>query len=152
MCISVFCAKIAKKAVAHQAYIFGKNGGKSVKVQESAEDYLESILILKEKKGLVRSIDVVHHMGYSKPSVSRAMSLLRENGYVEMDKEGFLTLTEAGMTIASRIYERHRLLTQWLSELGVSPEVAAEDACRIEHVISEESFAAIKDHLKQTSV
>ena len=112
-----------------------------MKVQESAEDYLESILILKEKKGLVRSIDVVHHMGYSKPS------LLRENGYVEMDKEGFLTLTEAGMTIASRIYERHRLLTQWLSELGVSPEVAAEDACRIEHDISEETFLRLKEHI-----
>ena len=112
-----------------------------MKVQESAEDYLESILILKEKKGLVRSIDVVHHMGYSKPSVSRAMSLLRENGYVEMDKEGFLTLTEAGMTIASRIYER------WLSELGVSPEVAAEDACRIEHDISEETFLRLKEHI-----
>ena len=105
-----------------------------MKVQESAEDYLESILILKEKKGLVRSIDVVHHMGYSKPSVSRAMSLLRENGYVEMDKEGFLTLTEAGMT-------------QWLSELGVSPEVAAEDACRIEHDISEETFLRLKEHI-----
>ena len=118
-----------------------------MKVQESAEDYLESILILKEKKGLVRSIDVVHHMGYSKPSVSRAMSLLRENGYVEMDKDGFLTLTEAGMTIASRIYERHRLLTRWLSELGVSPEVAAEDACRIEHDISEETFLRLKEHI-----
>ena len=75
------------------------------------------------------------------------MSLLRENGYVEMDKEGFLTLTEAGMTIASRIYERHRLLTQWLSELGVSPEVAAEDACRIEHDISEETFLRLKEHI-----
>ena len=118
-----------------------------MKIQESAEDYLEAILAIREKKGTVRSIDVAHHLNYSKPSVSRAMSLLRENGYVSMDRDGLLTLTDAGMEIASRIYERHRLLTEWLTALGVSPEVAAEDACRIEHDISEETFCRLKAHI-----
>ena len=119
-----------------------------MKIQESAEDYLESILVLKEQKGVVRSIDIAHYMEYSKPSVSRAMSLLRENGYIVMDKDGFITLTDAGMEIASRIYERHRMLDQWLVLLGVSPEVAAKDACRIEHDISEETFQKLKDHIR----
>ena len=118
-----------------------------MKIQDSAEDYLEAILAIREKKGTARSIDVAHHLNYSKPSVSRAMSLLRENGYVTMDKDGLLDLTDAGMAIASRIYERHRLLTEWLTALGVSPEVAAEDACRIEHDISEETFARLKAHI-----
>ena len=118
-----------------------------MKIQESAEDYREAILAIREKKGTARSIDVAHHLNYSKPSVSRAMSLLRENGYVTMDKDGLLDLTDAGMAIASRIYERHRLLTEWLTALGVSPEVAAEDACRIEHDISEETFARLKAHI-----
>ena len=118
-----------------------------MKIQESAEDYLEAILAIREKKGTARSIDVAHHLNYSKPSVSRAMSLLRENGYVTMDKDGLLDLTDAGMAIASRIYERHRLLTEWLTALGVSPEVAEEDACRIEHDISEETFARLKAHI-----
>ena len=118
-----------------------------MKIQESAEDYLEAILAIREKNGTARSIDVAHHLNYSKPSVSRAMSLLRENGYVTMDKDGLLDLTDAGMAIASRIYERHRLLTEWLTALGVSPEVAAEDACRIEHDISEETFARLKAHI-----
>ena len=118
-----------------------------MKIQESAEDYLEAILAIREAKGAARSIDVAHHLNYSKPSVSRAMSLLRENGYVTMDKDGLLDLTDAGMAIASRIYERHRFLTEWLTTLGVSPEVAAEDACRIEHVISEESFSRLKAHI-----
>jgi len=118
-----------------------------VKIQESAENYLESILMLKEEKGFVRSIDIAHHMDFSKPSISRAMGLLRENGYITMDKDGFINLTEAGMEVASRIYERHRLLTQWLTALGVSPETAAEDACRIEHDISEETFLRLKDHI-----
>ena len=118
-----------------------------MKIQDSAEDYLEAILAIREKKGTVRSIDVAHHLNYSKPSVSRAMSLLRENGYVSMDRDGLLTLTDAGMEIASRIYERHRLLTEWLTALGVSPEVAAEDACRIEHDISEETFSRLKAHI-----
>ena len=118
-----------------------------MKIQESAENYLESILMLKEEKGFVRSIDIAHHMDFSKPSISRAMGLLRENGYITMDKDGFINLTEAGMEVASRLYERHRLLTQWLTALGVSPETAAEDACRIEHDISEETFLRLKDHI-----
>lgn len=118
-----------------------------MKIQESAEDYLEAILAIREKKGTARSIDVAHHLNYSKPSVSRAMSLLRENGYVTMDKDGLLDLTDTGMAIATRIYERHRLLTEWLTALGVSPEVAAEDACRIEHDISEETFSRLKAHI-----
>lgn len=118
-----------------------------MKIQESAENYLEAILIIQEKKGIVRSIDIAHQLNFSKPSVSRAMSLLRENGYVAMDRDGLLTLTDAGMEIASRIYERHRLLTEWLTVLGVDPEVAAVDACRIEHDISEETFAKLKEHI-----
>ena len=118
-----------------------------MKIQESAENYLESILMLKEEKGFVRSIDIAHHMDFSKPSISRAMGLLRENGYITMDKDGFINLTEAGMEVASRIYELHRLLTQWLTALGVSPETAAEDACRIEHDISEETFLRLKEHI-----
>ena len=118
-----------------------------LKIQESAEDYLEAILAIREKKGTARSIDVAHHLNYSKPSVSRAMSLLRENGYVTMDKDGLIDLTGAGMEIASRIYERHRFLCKWLVALGVSPETAAEDACRIEHDVSDETFQKIKEHI-----
>ena len=118
-----------------------------MKIQESAENYLESILALKEEKGAVRSIDIVHHLEFSKPSVSRAMSLLRENGYITMDKEGYIELTEAGHEIAARIYERHQLFTQWLIRLGVSPEVAAADACRIEHDVSDETFQKLKAHI-----
>lgn len=118
-----------------------------MKIQESAEDYLESILVLKEEKGMVRSIDIVRHMDYSKPSVSRAMSLLRENGYITVDQDGFIELTACGQDIAERIYERHRLLTAWLTRLGVSPEVAAMDACRIEHDISDETFQRLKEHI-----
>nr|WP_256447884.1 metal-dependent transcriptional regulator [Intestinimonas sp. MSJ-38] len=116
---------------------------------ESGENYLETILMLKESKGSVRSIDIVRQMNFSKPSVSRAMSLLRENGYITMDKEGWIQLTESGMEVASRIYERHRLLTKWLMALGVSPEVAAEDACRMEHDISNETFEKLKAHIEK---
>lgn len=118
-----------------------------MKIQESAEDYLESILILREQKGAVRSIDVARYLGFTKPSVSRAMSLLRENGYVTMDPDGLLTLTEAGLAIAGPIYERHCMLTQWLVALGVSPETAARDACRMEHSVSDETFAKMKEHI-----
>ena len=117
-----------------------------MKIQESAENYLETILMLKEEKGAVRSIDIARKMDFSKPSISRAMSLLRENGYITMDKEGLIDLTDAGMEIASRIYERHRLLSKWLVALGVSPETASEDACRIEHDVSDETFQKIKEH------
>ena len=109
-------------------------------IHESAEDYLEAILVLKERLGMVRSIDVVHHLDYSKPSVSVAMKRLRENGYIEMDGEGYITLLPPGEEIARRIYTRHKLLTQFLIQLGVSEEVAAADACKIEHDLSDESF------------
>ena len=118
-------------------------------INSSGENYLETILMLKESKGSVRSIDIVRQMNFSKPSVSRAMSLLRENGYITMDKEGWIQLTESGMEVASRIYERHRLLTKWLMALGVSPEVAAEDACRMEHDISNETFEKLKAHIEK---
>lgn len=117
-----------------------------MKVQESAENYLEAILVLRKEKGSVRSIDVVHHMGFTKPSISRAMSLLRESGHITVDKNGNIELTDSGEKIAAGIYERHRLLTDWLISLGVDSETAADDACRIEHVISEESFQKIKAH------
>ena len=116
-----------------------------MQIHESAENYLEAILALSEK-GNVRSIDVAQHLNFSKPSVSRAMSLLRENGYVIMDDDGLLHLTDSGYEIAARIYERHQLLTKWLTQLGVDPEVAAEDACKIEHDLSDETFESIKDH------
>lgn len=118
-----------------------------MKIHESAENYLEAILALEEERGHVRSIDVAQRLEFSKPSVSRAMSLLRENGYVTMEKDGRLLLTQTGREIAERIYERHRLLTQWLIALGVSPEVAAEDACRVEHDLSAESFEKLKAYI-----
>lgn len=117
-----------------------------MKIYASAEDYLETILVLHNQKGLVRSIDIANELGYSKPSVSVAMKNLRENECIQVSPEGYITLLPKGQEIAERIYERHTLLTHWLTALGVSPEVAAEDACRIEHVISAESFAAIKAH------
>lgn len=115
-------------------------------IYESAEDYLEAILMLRERLGMVRSIDIVNHLGYTKPSVSVAMKRLRENGYIEMDKDGYITLTGAGMKIAGRVYNRHRLLTSFLIRLGVSEDVAAADACKIEHDLSEETFEKIKEH------
>ena len=120
-----------------------------MKIQESAENYLETILMLKEEKGTVRAIDIVHRMEFSKPSVSRAMSLLREGGYITTDKDGLIDLTDAGSEIAKRIYERHTLMTKWLIALGVSPETAAEDASRIEHDVSEETFQKIKAHISR---
>lgn len=120
-----------------------------MKIQESGENYLEMILMLKKEKGSVRSIDVAHALSVTKPSVSRAMSILRQAGHITMDEEGLLSLTASGREIAERIYERHRLLTEYLTALGVSPETAAQDACRMEHVISAESFAAIKAYVCQ---
>lgn len=120
-----------------------------MKIQESGEMYLESILILSQKKGAVRSIDVAEYMKYSKPSVSRAMSILRSENYIKFDTNGYILLTEKGRTIAEKIYERHNVLTALLAKIGVSPEIAAEDACRMEHVISDETFAAIKDHINK---
>lgn len=111
---------------------------------ESGEMYLETILILTQQKGSVRSIDVCNYMGYSKPSVSRAVGILSRGGYVNMDPHGTLTLTESGYEIAQKILERHRILTEALVKLGVSVEIATEDACKIEHHISDETFEAIK--------
>lgn len=114
-------------------------------IHESAEDYLERILMLRLKNGLVRSIDIVRDMDYSKPSVSVAMKRLRESGYIEMDVDGYITLLPSGEAIATRIYERHQILTQFLVQLGVSLENAAADACKIEHDISDESYEKIKE-------
>ena len=114
-------------------------------IYESAENYLEAILILKNRRGLVRSIDIAGELGFSKPSVSVAMKRLRENGYIQMDTDGAITLLPPGEEIAQRIYARHRLLTEFLTQLGVSPETAAADACKIEHDISEESYERIKE-------
>ena len=116
-------------------------------LHESAEMYLETIYELSQKQSSVRSIDVAEAMGYSKPSVSRAVGLLKQGGYLLMDKDGFLTLTESGVEVAKKIFERHNVLSRALMSLGVSKEAAAEDACKIEHVISDETFAAIKVHL-----
>lgn len=115
-------------------------------LQESGEMYLESLLVLSRRLDSVRSIDVSEYMGFSKPSVSRAIGLLKSGGYVVMDGNGFLTLTESGREIAEKIYERHELLTMSLQRIGVSEKTAAEDACKMEHVISDESFEAIKKH------
>ena len=114
-------------------------------IYESAEDYLEVILILRERLGMVRSIDIVREKNFSKPSVSVAMKKLRENGYIEMNAEGFITLLPPGEEIAQRIYTRHRILSQFLEHLGVSAENAAADACKIEHDLSDESFRKIRE-------
>lgn len=118
-----------------------------MKIQESAENYLETILILSEKIGNVRSIDIVNEMGFSKPSVSVAMKNLRQHGYIQVNGDGYITLAESGREIAEMIYERHRLIKNLLVSLGVDEKIAAEDACRIEHVISKESFEALKNHV-----
>ena len=116
-------------------------------LQESGEMYLETIYVL-SKNGVVRSLDVAEYMGFSKPSVSRAVGLLKQGGYLIMDRDGSLTLTEEGLGVAKKIYERHTLLSDFLARLGVDEKTAAEDACKIEHDISDESFAAIKRHVK----
>lgn len=113
-------------------------------LQESGQMYLETILILSKENSHVRSIDVCEHMGYSKPSVSRAVGLLKSGGYITVDGDGYITLTEAGRDVAQKIYDRHDVLSDFLVSLGVDPEVAAQDACKIEHDISDESFEAIK--------
>lgn len=120
-----------------------------MRLQESGEMYLETIYVLSKKISTVRSIDVGEYMGYSKPSVSRAIGLLKNGGYVSVDPDGYLTLTDAGNEVASKIYERHTLLTECLMRLGVDKKRAAEDACKIEHDISDESFEALKRHLER---
>ncbi|HPE16353.1 MAG TPA: metal-dependent transcriptional regulator [Oscillospiraceae bacterium] len=119
-----------------------------MKLQESAEMYLETILVLSHRGPCVRSIDIAAELDYKRPSVSVAMKKLRENGYIKMDGEGYITLTGKGRGVAETIYERHKVLSAWLSRLGVDRDVAAEDACRMEHVISSESFAAIKRQME----
>lgn len=118
-----------------------------MKILESSENYLETILVLSKRLGNVRSIDIVNELDYSKPSVSVAMKKLRKGGYIDIDGDGYITLTNTGLDIAEIMYERHKLLTRWLVSLGVNEETAAEDACRIEHIISVESFEAIKKHV-----
>ena len=117
-------------------------------LQESGQMYLETILVLSKTLPGVRSIDIVEHMGYSKPSVSRAMGLLKNGGFITIDGDGFITLTEDGREIATKIYERHTVLTKALVLLGVDPDTAAEDACKMEHAISDQSVAAIKKYLE----
>ena len=122
-----------------------------MKIHESAENYLEAILVLKQEQGLVRSIDVAQHLGFSKPSVSRAVNRLREGGYLTMAPgEGWLELTETGRKLAETIYERHRWLALWLTALGVPEQTAATDACKIEHDLSPETFQKLKEHIRAT--
>ena len=118
-----------------------------MKIQESAENYLETIFIIKTEKDNVRSIDVVNELGFSKASVSVAMKNLREDGYITVSEHGYINLTEKGLEIASSMYERHTLISNWLIQLGVPKEIALEDACRMEHVISSETFLALKKHV-----
>ena len=120
-----------------------------MKILKSSEDYLEAMLIMKEVHGYIRSIDIAMELGVTKPSVSYATKRLRENGYITMDKDGFITLTDKGMDIATHIYERHKVLTDVLIHLGVSPETARQDACKLEHDVSDESFAALKRHMEK---
>ncbi|MCI6014193.1 MAG: metal-dependent transcriptional regulator [Coprobacillus sp.] len=122
-----------------------------MKIHESAEDYLERILILKKEKGKVISIDIANSMNYSKPSISRAMKNLRENDYITFEENGEINLTEKGLNIAQKIYERHVLLTNYFMALGVKEETARNDACKVEHDLSEETFNAIKAHVEKTN-
>lgn len=118
-------------------------------LKESGEMYLETIYVLMERSPTVRSIDIAEHLGYSKPSVSRAVGLLKQSGYITVDKDGYITLTEAGKDLTEKLYERHTILTKFLTALGVDEATAADDACRIEHIISEKSFRAMKAHLEE---
>lgn len=119
-----------------------------MRLQESGEMYLETILVLTRKNGSVRSIDVGEHMGFSKPSVSRAVGLLKEGGYITVGSDGSLHLTDAGLEIAEKIYERHTILTEFLISIGVDHQTAGEDACKMEHAISDKSLQAIKKHIE----
>ncbi|MBD5490354.1 MAG: metal-dependent transcriptional regulator [Lachnospiraceae bacterium] len=121
-----------------------------MEIHESAEDYLETILILKERSGQVRSIDIATEMNYSKPSISVAMKKLRENGYIQMDPAGYITLTDSGYAIASNIYDRHKVLTAFFVSLGVDEKTATEDACRIEHDLSPVTYEKIREHALKT--
>ena len=116
-------------------------------LHESAEMYLETIYMLTQRKTNVRSVDIAEHMSYSKPSVSRAVGLLKQGGYIAVDTDGFITLTPEGLAVAKKIFERHTVITQLLTRIGISEQTAAEDACKIEHVISDETFLAVKKYL-----
>ena len=118
-------------------------------IKESAENYLEAILVLNQKKGYVRSIDVANELGFTKPSVSVAMKRFREDGYITIDKDGRISLTEKGMEIANRVYERHQVIAKVLMLIGVDEDIAYEDSCKIEHDISEQTFEKLKDYLKK---
>jgi Mn-dependent DtxR family transcriptional regulator len=120
-----------------------------MEIRQSSEDYLEAILMLHNRKGVVRSIDIAEELSVTKPSVSVAMKKLRTNGYIEMDEYGFISLLDKGREIAEKMYERHTFLSKWLASIGVDPEVAADDACKIEHVISAETFEAMKKHFSE---
>ena len=120
-------------------------------LQESGEMYLETIYVLREQKPYVRSIDICEHMGFSKPSVSRAVGLLKNGGYIHVDNDGHITLTDIGLEVANKIYMRHRVLTQFLTSMGVSEATASEDACKIEHHISDETFSAIVKYTEKLS-
>ena len=119
-----------------------------MKIQKAAEDYLESMLMMKEQRGYIRSVDVAEHLGVTKPSVTYATKRLRENGYIEMDRDGLITLTDRGMAIAAKMLDRHHTLTQFLVALGVDQETAEADACKIEHDISQQTYEAICEHAK----
>lgn len=118
-----------------------------MQIHQSAEDYLECILKLSKQRPVVRSIDIANDMNYSKPSISVAMKNLRLNGYINVDESGFITLTDSGMEIASNIYDRHPILRKWLEFLGISPETAEQDACKIEHTLSKETYTALRKHI-----
>lgn len=120
-----------------------------MELYESGENYLETILVLKNKNGHVRSIDIARTLSFSKPSVSRAMSLLKEGGYIKTDSNGYIDFTESGLQIAKKIYRRHTMLTEWLTAIGVDPDTASQDACRMEHIISQQTFEKIRDHLNE---
>ena len=116
-----------------------------MKIHASGEDYLEAVLMVQKEKGMVRSVDLARHMGYSKPSISHAVGVLRNGGFLMMDKDGFLHLTDVGQEVAEKIYERHQFFTQWLLDAGIDPETAEQDACRMEHTISQKSFEQIRN-------
>ncbi len=124
----------------------------AMEIHQSAEDYLEAILMIKEKKGYVRSIDVANQLGVSKPSVSYATKRLRENGYISFNEDGMISLTDSGMEIASKIYTRHKVLTQIFTSLGVDEKTAAEDACKIEHDLSPQTFDALLEYAKKSGL
>ena len=119
-----------------------------MKIQESAENYLEAIYVLRKEKDRIRSIDIVRHLEFTKPSVSRAVNLLKANGYITIDQEGWIELTETGMEIAHKVYERHSFVSAWLTAIGVPADVAAEDACRIEHALSDITFEKVKEFVR----